>query len=79
MGRKESNQTNKNQTLCLVNNFNMYTKCPLNETLANSKTHMRDARECINSIGYVLFAVIKAIFSNRYDFDLIMNYVQTIV
>ena len=57
----------------------MYTMCPLNETLAISKTHLRDARECINSIGYVLFAVIKAIFSNQNDFDLIMKYVQTIV
>ena len=47
--------------------------------LANTKTHIRDARECINSIEYVLFAVVKAIFSNRYDLDLIMNYIQTIV
>ena len=37
----------------------IYTKCPSNGTLSNTKTHMRDATECINSIGYVLFAVIK--------------------
>ena len=35
--------------------------------------------DCINSLGYGLFAVIKAIFSNSSDLELIMNYVQTIV
>ena len=34
---------------------------------------MRDAKECINSIGYVLFVVIKAIFSNQTDLELISN------
>ena len=34
----------------------------LNGRLANTKTHMRDATECINSIRYGLFVVIKAIF-----------------
>ena len=33
--------------------FNIYTKCPSNGTLSNTKTHMRDAFECINSIGYI--------------------------
>ena len=40
---------------------------------------MRDATDCTNSIGYGLFAVIKAIFSNNNDLKLIMNYIQTIV
>ena len=35
------------------------------------ETHMRDATECINSIGYALFAVIKvskgAKIRNRYN------------
>ena len=59
--------------------FNIYTKCPFNGTLANSKTHMRDAMECLNSIGYELFAVIKAIYNNQNDLEFIMNYFQTIV
>ena len=37
----------------------------------NTKTHMRDATECINSIGYALFAVIRvskgAKIRNRYN------------
>ena len=41
------------------NSFNIYTKCPSNGALSNTKTHMRDATECINSIGYALFGVIK--------------------
>ena len=45
--------------------FYIYTKCPSNGTFSNTKTHMRDVTECINSIGYALFAVIKAIFSNQ--------------
>ena len=49
----------------------IYTKCPSNGTLSNTKTHMRDATECINSIGYALFAVIKvskvAKIRNRYN------------
>ena len=44
-----------------------------NGAFANTKTHMRDATECINSIGYGLFAVIKAIFSKRNDSEFIMN------
>ena len=36
---------------------NINTKCSLNGTLANTKTHMRDATECINSIGYGLFDI----------------------
>ena len=40
-------------------------------TLSNTKTHMRGATECINSIGYALFAVIKvskgANIRNRYN------------
>ena len=63
----------------LDNTLNIYTKCPLNGTLANTKTHMRDATECINSIGYGLFAVIKVIFSNRNDLEFIVNYFQAIV
>ena len=41
--------------------------------IANTKTYPRDATECINLIGCVLFAIIKAIFSNGNDLDLIMN------
>ena len=55
----------------LENSFNIYTKCPPNGTLSNTKTHMRNATECINSIGYALFAVIKvskgAKIRNRYN------------
>ena len=61
------------------NRFNIYTKCPLHGTLANTNTHMLDARECINSIAHGLFAVIKAIISNQNDLNLIMNYIQRIV
>ena len=38
---------------------------------------MRDATECINSIVYALFAVIKAIFSNPYGFEMILYYIFT--
>ena len=65
--------------ISLDNRFNIYTKCPLNGTLANTKTHMRDVTECVYSIGYVLLAVIKAIVSNRNDLDLVMNYIQTLL
>ena len=34
--------------------FIIYTKCPINWTLANTKTHMRDTTECTNSIAYGL-------------------------
>ena len=59
--------------LCIIGKqfFNIYTKCPSNGTLSNTKTHMRDATECINSIGYALFADIKvskdAKIRNRYS------------
>ena len=36
---------------------------------------MREATECINSIGYALFAVIKAIFRNPNGLEMIMNYI----
>ena len=48
---------------------------------------MRDATECINSIGYALFAVIKVskgqesiqsskvILSNPYGLEMLMNYI----
>ena len=36
---------------------------------------MRDAIECINFIGYALFAVIKAIFSNPNGLEMNMNYI----
>ena len=36
---------------------------------------MRDATEYMNSIGYALFAVIKAIFSNPNALEMIMNYI----
>ena len=65
--------------ICLDISFNIYTKCPLNGTLTNTKTHIQDAIECVNSIGYGLVAVIKAIFSNRKDLEFIMNYIQTFV
>ena len=48
-----------------------------NGTLSNTKTHMRDATECINSVGYALFVVIKAIFSNPNGSEMIINYIQT--
>ena len=38
------------------------------------QTHMRDATQLINSIGYALFAFIKAIYSNPNDLEMIMNY-----
>ena len=37
---------------------------------------MRDTTECINSIGYALFAVIKAIFINRNSLEMIMNFIK---
>ena len=40
---------------------------------------MRDATECINSLGYALFAVIKAIFNNPNGLKMIMKYIQTSV
>ena len=55
--------------------FNIYTKCLPNGTSSNVKTHMRDATECTNSIGYALFAVIKAKFSKPNGFDMIINYI----
>ena len=61
------------------NSFNIYTKCPLNGTLANAKMHIRDATECLKSIGYELFTVIKALCSNQNDLEFIMNYFQLIV
>ena len=36
---------------------------------------MRDATECINSVGYALFAVIKAIFCTPNGLEMIMNYI----
>ena len=60
--------------------FNIYTKCPLNGTLANAKTHMRDVTECINAIGYGLSAVIKAIIQQpklfEYDYELYSSIVS---
>ena len=35
---------------------------------------MRDTTECINSIGYALFAVIKAIFIKRNILEMIVMY-----
>ena len=40
---------------------------------------MRDATECINSVGYAFFVVIKAIFSNPNGLKMTMNHIQTIV
>ena len=34
--------------------------------------------ECVKSIGHGLFAVIKVIFSNRNDLELIMNYIYAV-
>ena len=34
---------------------------------------MRDAKECINSVGYTLFAIIIAIFSNPNGLEIIIN------
>ena len=39
------------------------------------KTHMRNATECINPIGYASFAAIKAIFGNQMGLEMIMNYI----
>ena len=36
---------------------------------------MRYATECINSIGFALFAVIKGIFSKQNGLEMIMNYI----
>ena len=36
---------------------------------------MQDAIECIHSIVYAMFAVIKAIFSNPNGLKLIMSYI----
>ena len=62
-------------SLLFENSFNIYAKCPSNRTLSNTKTHMRDDIECINSIEYALFAVIKVIFSNPNGLEFIMNYI----
>ena len=35
--------------------FNIYTKCPLNWTIANMKTHMQDTTECINSTVGIIY------------------------
>ena len=59
--------------------FNIYTNYALNGTLANVKTHIRDATECLKAIGYELFTVIKAIYNSQHDLECIMNYFQTIV
>ena len=62
--------------------FHMYSFIifgQLKGPLANKKTHMRDVTGSVNSIGYGLFAVIKALFSNRNYLELIMNNIQTIV
>ena len=59
--------------------FNIYTKCTSNGTLSNTKTKMRDATECINLIGYALFAVIKAIISNPNGLEMIMNYIYKLI
>ena len=40
---------------------------------------MRDATECINSVGYAFFVVIKAILSNPNGLKMTMNHIQTIV
>ena len=58
--------------------FNSYTKCTLNGTLANTKTHMRDATEDTNSIGYELFDIQQPkrlsidyeLYSNSIYFDI---------
>ena len=63
----------------LENSFNIYTKCSLNGTLANTKMHIQYATESVNSIGYGLFAVIKTLFSNQNDLDLMMNFIRTIL
>ena len=43
------------------------------------RKHLRDATESVDSIGYGLFAAIKALSSSRNDLELIMIYFQTIV
>ena len=40
---------------------------------------MRDATECIYSIGYALFAVIKAIIGNPNGLEMIMNYIFILI
>ena len=58
------------------NCFNFYTKCHINGTLTIANSHMRDATECINSIGHGLFVAINAIFSKRNNSELVMNFIQ---
>ena len=57
----------------IAKQINIHTKCSSNWTLSNMKTLMRDATEFISSIGYALFAVIKAILSNPNGFEMIMK------
>ena len=45
----------------------------------HENAYMRDATECINSIGYALFAVIKAISRNPNGLEMIMNYIRPIL
>ena len=59
----------------LDNSFNIYTNCPSNGTLLNTKTYMLDATECINYIGYALFAVIKAVLIKPNGLEMTLNYI----
>ena len=52
-----------------------FIQVPIKWDIIKHGTYMRDTFECINSIGYALFAVIKAIFINRNGLEMIMNYI----
>ena len=51
--------------------FQHLYKVPIKWDIIKHGTYMRDTTECINAIGYALFAVIKAIYS----LERIMNYI----
>ena len=59
----------------LGQHFNI-VKVPLKWDISKHEKYMRDATECINSIVYGLLDVIKAIFSNGNELELIMNYIK---
>ena len=50
-------------------------KVPIKWDIIKHGTYMRYTTDCINSIGYALFAVIQEIFINRNGLEMIMNYI----
>ena len=45
------------------------------DIIKHENAYMRDATECTNSIGYALFAVIRAIPSDPNALEIIMYYI----